>query len=57
MNIPSSSRATRAGSPVARPEIIDAVQSVFLVAAPLAALALLVVLALPEAPLRRAQQG
>ena len=32
----------------------DAVQNVFLVAAPLAALALLVVTALPEAPLRRA---
>jgi EmrB/QacA subfamily drug resistance transporter len=33
--------------------VIDAVQAVFLVAAPLAALALLVVLRLPEAPLRR----
>jgi EmrB/QacA subfamily drug resistance transporter len=32
--------------------VIDGVQAVFLVAAPLAALALLVVLALPEAPLR-----
>ena len=34
--------------------IVEAVQSVFLVAAPLAALALLVVLRLPEAPLRQA---
>jgi MFS family permease len=35
-----------------RSDVIDAVQAVFLVAAPLAALALLVVLRLPEAPLR-----
>ena len=35
-----------------RAEIIDAVQTVFLVAAPLAALALLVVLLLPEVPLQ-----
>ena len=35
-----------------RADIIDAVQTVFLVAAPLAALALLVVLRLPEAPLQ-----
>jgi hypothetical protein len=33
--------------------VVDAVRAVFLVAAPLAALALLVVLRLPEAPLRR----
>jgi MFS family permease len=54
--------AGRAGSPaagggqlagtVSRSDIIDAVQTVFLVAAPLAALALLVVLRLPEAPLQ-----
>jgi MFS family permease len=42
----------RALAGVARGEIVDGVQAVFLVAAPLAALALLVVLALPEAPLR-----
>jgi EmrB/QacA subfamily drug resistance transporter len=36
----------------ARGEIIDAVQTVFLVAAPLAALALIVVLRLPELPLQ-----
>jgi len=35
-----------------RGDIVDAVQSVFLVAAPLAALALIVVLRLPEAPLQ-----
>jgi EmrB/QacA subfamily drug resistance transporter len=37
--------------------IVDAVQAVFLVAAPLAALALLVVLRLPEVPLRQAGGG
>ena len=36
----------------ARSGLIDGVQAVFMVAAPLAALALLVVLALPESPLR-----
>jgi EmrB/QacA subfamily drug resistance transporter len=35
-----------------REHVVDAVQAVFMVAAPLAALALLVVLRLPEAPLR-----
>ena len=35
----------------ARDHVVDGVQTVFLVAAPLAALALLIVLALPEAPL------
>jgi MFS family permease len=38
--------------------VIDGVQTVFLVAAPLAALALVIVFALPEAPLaRRAGSG
>jgi EmrB/QacA subfamily drug resistance transporter len=37
----------------ARSGVIDGVQTVFLVAAPLAALALLIVFALPEAPLQR----
>jgi EmrB/QacA subfamily drug resistance transporter len=41
-----------AGAVVSRSHVIDAVQSVFLVAAPLAALALLVVLRLPEVPLQ-----
>ncbi len=36
----------------ARADIVDAVQTVFLVAAPLAALALIIVLALPELPLQ-----
>ena len=41
--------AARVGTgPVERADVIDAVQTVFLVAAPLAAIALLVVLALPE---------
>ena len=44
--------AASAGPGVLRSDVIDAVQTVFLVAAPLAALALLVVLALPELPLQ-----
>ena len=36
----------------ARADVIDAVQTVFVIAAPLAALALIAVLSLPEAPLR-----
>jgi MFS family permease len=40
-----------------RSDIVDGVQAVFLVAAPLAALALLVVLRLPEAPLRTRAQA
>jgi EmrB/QacA subfamily drug resistance transporter len=49
---------TSATAAVARPDIIDAVQTVFIVAAPIAALALVVVLALEEVPLqgRRAAQ-
>jgi len=43
-------RALGAGS---RDDIVDAVRAVFLVAAPLAALALAVVLRLPERPLSR----
>jgi MFS family permease len=53
--------AARAGARmsahVGRDDVIHAVQTVFLVAAPLAALALLVVLALPESPLRQAQRA
>jgi EmrB/QacA subfamily drug resistance transporter len=41
--------------PAAASEIVDAVQTVFLVAAPLTALALIVVLRLPEAPLASRQ--
>ena len=40
----------------ARGDVIDGVQAVFLVAAPLAALALLVVLRLPERPLQTAER-
>jgi predicted MFS family arabinose efflux permease len=41
--------AARVGTgPVGRADVIDAVQTVFLIAAPLAAIALLIVLALPE---------
>ena len=39
-----------------RADVIDGVQAVFLVAAPLAALALLVVLRLPEAPLKTSEE-
>jgi MFS family permease len=48
---------TSATAAVARPDIIDGVQTVFVVATPIAALALLVVLALEEVPLqgRRSQ--
>jgi EmrB/QacA subfamily drug resistance transporter len=57
--------AASAGARVSEPDahaaaadVVDGVQAVFLVAAPLAALALLVVLALPEAPLQtRAAPG
>jgi len=38
-----------------RDDVVDAVRAVFLVAAPLAALALAVVLRLPERPLSRSQ--
>lgn len=44
--------AAQAGSRASSDDIVDAVQAVFLVAAPLAALALLVVLFLPESPLQ-----
>jgi EmrB/QacA subfamily drug resistance transporter len=44
--------AARAGSTASTADVIAGVQAVFLVAAPLAALALLVVLLLPEAPLK-----
>jgi EmrB/QacA subfamily drug resistance transporter len=43
-----------AGTAVARTDVIDAVQTVFVVAAPIAAIALLVVLALEEVPLQGA---
>ncbi|MEA2310074.1 MAG: hypothetical protein QOE28_42 [Solirubrobacteraceae bacterium] len=44
--------AAHAGPAAAHPDVAGGVQAVFLLAAPLAALALLVVLALPERPLR-----
>jgi MFS family permease len=46
----------RGGADVARADVIAGVQAVFLVAAPLAALALLVVLRLPELPLQTAER-
>jgi EmrB/QacA subfamily drug resistance transporter len=49
---PGSEGGRAALDAAARADIVDAVQGVFLVAAPLAALALLVVLRLPEAPLQ-----
>ncbi|MGI9185341.1 MAG: hypothetical protein ACR2GZ_10345 [Solirubrobacteraceae bacterium] len=42
---------------MAKTDVISAVQSVFLVAAPLAAIALLIVLRLPEIPFRGRQRG
>jgi EmrB/QacA subfamily drug resistance transporter len=45
-----------AGGPVLRGQVIDGVTAVFLVAAPLAALALAVVTLLPEAPLKEEQR-
>jgi EmrB/QacA subfamily drug resistance transporter len=53
----AGSHASEGGQHVARGEVIDGVQTVFVVAAPLAALALLVVLGLPEAPLRTRAGG
>ena len=44
------------GAGVSRADVIAGVQAVFLVAAPLAALALLVVLRLPELPLQTAER-
>jgi MFS family permease len=44
--------AANTGAGASVPEIVDAVQTVFLVAAPLAAIALIVVLRLPELPLQ-----
>jgi MFS family permease len=52
----AGTRASENGAAL-RADIIDGVQVVFLVAAPLAALALLVVLRLPEAPLRTAKEA
>ncbi len=46
------SEGTGQGLDAFRSDVIDAVQTVFLVAAPLAALALLAVLRLPELPLQ-----
>jgi MFS family permease len=45
-------RAADGGALALRSDVIDGVQTVFLVAAPLAALALIVVLRLPELPLQ-----
>jgi MFS family permease len=44
------------GAHASRADVIDGVQAVFLVAAPLAALALIVVLLLPEHPLQTADR-
>jgi hypothetical protein len=45
-------RASEGGAHALHSDVIDGVQTVFLVAAPLAALALIVVLRLPELPLQ-----
>jgi EmrB/QacA subfamily drug resistance transporter len=52
----SGAHASDGVAHVSRPDVIDGVQAVFLVAAPLAALALLVVLWLPEHPLQTANR-
>jgi EmrB/QacA subfamily drug resistance transporter len=55
----AGARASDSGqgiSPALRADVIDGVQTVFIVAAPLAALALLIVLFLPEAPLKTAAE-
>lgn len=49
---PASDAGVQGAGAALRGEIVDAVQTVFLVAAPLAALALIAVLRLPELPLR-----
>jgi EmrB/QacA subfamily drug resistance transporter len=51
----AGSTASAVGA-VSRTDIIDAVQTVFLVAAPLAAVALIVVLRLPESPLKTREE-
>jgi EmrB/QacA subfamily drug resistance transporter len=51
-----SSASDAAGSAL-RSDVIDGVQSVFMVAAPLAALALAIVVLLPEIPLKQAERG
>jgi MFS family permease len=50
-------RASGGGAHALRSDVIDGVQTVFLVAAPLAALALIVVLRLPELPLQTRAAG
>jgi MFS family permease len=50
----AGAQATNDVAHVLRADVIDGVQAVFLVAAPLAALALLIVLRLPELPLQTA---
>jgi len=54
---PAAGEGVRQLGATARTDVIDAVQVVFLVAAPIAALALLVVLLLEEVPLRRGPGG
>ena len=54
----AGARASESGQalgPALRADVIDGVQAVFMVAAPLAALALLIVLFLPEAPLKTSE--
>ena len=55
----AGARASESGQglgPGLRADVIDGVQAVFMVAAPLAALALLIVLFLPEAPLKTSEE-
>jgi MFS family permease len=55
----AGARASESGQrlgPALRADVIDGVQAVFMVAAPLAALALVIVLFLPEAPLKTSEE-
>jgi EmrB/QacA subfamily drug resistance transporter len=53
----AGTHASHLGGSVVRGDVIQGVQTVFTVAAPVAAVALLVVLLLPEVPLRQAEGG
>ncbi len=53
----ADTRAAEAAGSVLRSDVVDGVQSVFLAAAPLAALALAIVLLLPERPLKTRMGG
>src|SRR5262249_12423134 len=53
----AGAHVSEGGAHLLRTHVIEAVQTVFLVAAPIAAVALIVVLRLPESPLRSRAKG